>query len=236
MPEEDPALPPDPALLNRQPEWFKAVFYGVIVVSILFFIGLLSSQVLFRARKKADEVEATSNARQISLALREFDTDYGAFPSTATQLQVSQDFPESIIKGETTHSNGFFKQLFEAGLTQSEAMFYAKVDGSRKPDGDISTNFKALERGEVGFAYITGLSSSDDPNTPILLTPLIHGTTRFDPYGLGGKGVAVVLHIDGSARYYKIENDGHIFDKGIDLLSPKHPVWKGKKPDIRYPE
>jgi hypothetical protein len=233
MPKEDPALPPDPALLNRQHNWFKRVLCVVFVPSILF---ILTAPTTIRARKKTDEVEATSNARQIGLALREFDTDYGAFPSAATQLQVSQNFPESIIKGEPTHSNGFFKQLFEAGLTQSEAMFYAKVVGARKPDGDISTNERALEKGEVGFAYIAGLTSEDDPNTPIVLAPIIPLTTKFDPEGFEGGGKAVVLHIDGSARTYKIAKDGRIYDKGIDLLSPKHPIWKGKKPDIRYPE
>lgn len=64
---------------------------------------------------------------------------------------------------------------------------------------------------------------------------MISGTTKFDPENF--RGYAVVLRTDNSVRSYKIEKDGHIYDdKGIDLLSPKHPIWKGKKPDIRYPE
>ncbi len=237
MPEEDPALPPDPALLNRQPKWFKPVYYGVIVASILFLLALLTAPMTIRSRKKADQTEAISNARQIGIALLEFETEYGAFPSAATQAQVTTNFPTSVVKGSVgADSNGFFKQLFEVGLTESEAMFYAKVKGSRRPDGDISTNAKALEKGEVGFAYITGLSSFDFPNTPILLTPMIPGTTKFDPKAFKNSDNAVVLRSDNSVSSYKIENDGRIYDKGIDLLSAKHPVWKGKKPDIRYPE
>ena len=237
MPEEDPALPPDPVLLNRQPKWFKPVYYGVIVASILFIQALLTAPLMIRARKKADQTEAISNARQIGIALLEFETEYGAFPSAATQAQVSMNFPTSVVKGSVgADSNGFFKQLFVAGLTQSEAMFYAKVKGSRRPDGDISTNAKALEKGEVGFAYITGLTSKDDPNTPILLAPMIPGTTMFDPKAFKNSEHAVVLRVDGSASSYKIHKDGRIYDKGIDLLSSKHRVWKGKKPDIRYPE
>ena len=72
------------------------------------------------------------------------------------------------------------------------------------------------------------------PAHPLVLTPLIPGTTNFDPKPFDGK--AIILHIDNSVRTYDIHKDGHVYDKGINLLSPKHPVWKGKSPDIRYPE
>jgi hypothetical protein len=98
----------------------------------------------------------------------------------------------------------------------------------------VVTPGEALKKGEVGFSYITGLSFKDDPLTPIVLTPLIPGTTKFDPKPFNGK--AIVLHIDNSVRTYDINKDGHVYDKGIDILSAKHPIWKGKAPDIRYPE
>jgi hypothetical protein len=88
--------------------------------------------------------------------------------------------------------------------------------------------------GRGRFSYVSGLSTKDDPTTPIVLTPLISGTTKFDPKPFKGK--AVVLKIDKSVEVYENQKDGHIYRDGIDLLSPKHPVWKGKAPDIRYPE
>jgi len=238
MPEGDPALPPDPALLNRQPKWFKKVFYGLIVASILFAIalmGLMFAPMFIRVNKNADQTEAISNARQIGFALLEFDADYEAFPSDTTVGLVARSHPAHGYDLTGKSSNAMFRQLIAAELTLSERIFYAKVMNSRIADSDILPG-KALERGEVGFAYIPGLSTKDDPNTPIVLAPIIPGTTKFDPKGFGDRGNAVVLHIDGSARTYKIEKDGRIYDKGIDLLSSKHPVWKGKKPDIRYPE
>jgi hypothetical protein len=235
MPEEDPALPPDPALLNRQPKWFKPVFYGMIVASILFILALVTAPMTVRARKKADQTQAVNNARQIGLALLEFDGGYGTFPSDATAAMVTESRPAHGFDLSGKSSNAMFRQLFAADYTYSEEMFYAKVRNVTKPDG-IFAHGKALEKGEVGFAYITGLSSADDPNTPIVLAPMIPGTTKFDTRGFEGYGQAVVLHIDNSVRSYKIEKDGRIYNKGIDLLSPKHPVWNGKKPDIRYPE
>jgi hypothetical protein len=114
-------------------------------------------------------------------------------------------------------------------------MFYAKTKDCKKPDG-IITRGEALKRNEIGFSYNAGLTSTGaDPLTPIVLTPLIPGTTKFDAKPFDGK--AIILHIDNSVRTYDIAKDGHIYDaKGINLLSPKHPIWKGKAPDIRYPE
>jgi hypothetical protein len=39
-----------------------------------------------------------------------------------------------------------------------------------------------------------------------------------------------------SVSTHKIHKDGHVYDKGIDILSPDHPIWNGVVPDIRYPE
>ncbi len=232
MPEEDPALPPDPAFLNRQPKWFKPVFHGAIVASILFVLALFFAPLLLRSRKKSNQTEATSNARQIGLALFEFETDYGEFPNETTKALVKNN-PGTTIDLTGTSSNTLFRQIFAANITQSESMFFAKTKDSRKPDG-IITPENILESGECGFSYIAGLSSKDDPSTPIALTPLIPGTTKFDPKPF--KGFAVVLQIDNSVRSYKIENDGHIYRDGKNLLSPKHPIWKGIAPDIRYPD
>lgn len=234
MPEEEPALPPDPALLNRQPKWFKKVFYGVIVGSNLFLLVLLSLPFFVRTNfRRADQVEAISNAHEIGAVLFEFEKRYGSFPDEKTAKTVTENFPDHGLNLSGKSSNALFRQLFAANLTQKEGMFYAKVKDSRRPDGVIDPG-EALKKSEVGFAYIAGLSSTVDPNTPVLLSPMITGTIMFDPKPFYDR--AVVLRIDGSATSYTIHKDGHIYDKGIDLLSPKHPIWKGKKPDIRYPE
>ena len=120
-----------------------------------------------------------------------------------------------------------------AGITESENIFFAKIKNTIEPDGDISPG-QALKKGEVGFSYISGLSSTGNPKTPVVLTPLIPGTTKFDPEPF--KGRATILHIDNTASIYDIHEDGHIYDKDGDILSPNHPFWNGKAPDIRYPE
>ena len=219
---------------KKKPDWVRRAVWGGIA-GLLLSIVILSLPVVLRPRHRssADRTEAVHNARQIGVALIEFENTYGCFPTDDTSALVTKANPDHGFDLSGKSSNAFFLQLLAANLTQNESMFYAKVKNSRKPDGVVVPG-EALKKSEVGFAYIPGLSSTVDPNTPILLSPLIPGTTKFDPETF--RGYAVVLLTDNSVRAYKIEKDGRIYDKDIDLLSPKHPVWKGKKPDIRYPE
>jgi len=212
-----------------------------IGLAIFILLGLIASFFIWQNAKmrhrggRSDQTEAISNARQIGLALFEFETEYGTFPAESTVAEVANAYPAHGIDLSGTSSNALFRQLFAADITQSEQMFYAKTKtkGWRKPDG-IITPGNILEPGTCGFTYISGLSTKDDPMTPLALTPLITGTTTFDPKPFKGK--AIVLQIDLSVRTYEIKKDGHIYQDGIDLLSPKHPIWKGKAPDIRYPD
>jgi hypothetical protein len=220
------------------PEKPKAVFSQLWLVLIAIFGGalILSATSAFssviRARQVSNEKNAVSNARQIGLALSKFAKTHSSFPdeSTATRFDggkhAGYDFSGSS-------SNAAFRQVFAAEITQSEDIFYAPIPGVRKPDG-IITPGDVLKNGEVGFSYISGLFAKSDLATPIALTPLNPGTTHFNPRPFGAR--AIVLFTDNTVRSYKIAKDGHIYDKGIDLLSPKNPIWKGKAPDIRYPE
>ena len=232
MPEDDPSPAPYPALLNRQSKWFKRLIYGIIVVAfaLVFVLGIATNWL--RSRKDSDQGRAISNLGQLYYALIGFDEEYGSFPNEETATRIREDFPTDIdLSGPS--SNALFRQLFVAGKIDAEEIFYARIESIKKPDRNTSPGH-LLEKGEVAFSYISGLSTKDDPTSPLLLTPLITGTTRFDPKPFKGK--AVVLQIDKSVVVYEIQKDGHIYRDGIDLLSPKHPVWKGKTPDIRYPE
>lgn len=57
---------------------FTLVELLVVIVIIASLAGLTAPMVI-RQRKKADQTEATNNARQIGLALLEFENDYGSY-------------------------------------------------------------------------------------------------------------------------------------------------------------
>ena len=78
------------------------------------------------------------NARQICLALHEFENKYGTFPNDQTKFELDKSYVHKVYVGGTS-SNALFRQLIASGITQSEQVFYAKTPGSRRPDGVILT-------------------------------------------------------------------------------------------------
>lgn len=224
--------------MNAEPNKSKRFNYKlaiILLVSSVAVILLILPMFMGRMGGRGHERSRTiSNAKQIGLALFEFEQDYEAYPNNETLKAVTDAFPEHSHDLTGNSSNALFRQLLAAEIAYSEEIFYSKTKSSRKPDGNIALG-EALNKGEVGFAYISGLNAKDDPSTPLVLTPLIPGTTKFDPEPFDG--TAFVMQIDQNVRTYIIHKDGRIYDKdGIDILSPEHPIWKGKAPTIHYPE
>ena len=228
MPDEIP--PDEPIEKPKKPFPWRHWLLGAF---ILFLLALLTAPMTIRCRKKSEQTEATSNVRQIGLALFEFETEYGTFPSDETAKDVAENNPEYKLDLSGKSSNALFRQLFAANITQWEQMFYAQVKGTRKPDGDTSPG-KCLAPGEVGFGYVAGISTAGGPTRPIAFCPILPGTDRFDPKPF--KGAAVILRVDNSVTSVKIDKDGHAIVDGKNILSPDHPVWRGIAPDIRNPE
>ncbi|MEO8616936.1 MAG: type II secretion system protein [Luteolibacter sp.] len=183
---------------TRMRRGFTLVELLVVIVIIAALAGLTAPMVI-RQRKKADQTEAVNNARQIGLALFEFETEYGSFPDDSTATAVKDATDTGLVSGST--SNDRFRQLIRAGIAQSETMFYAKSAYTKKPDGIMTTDAQALGEGENGFGILMdttkGLSAAGNPSRPILATPFkvaMDGT--FDTDFFDGK--AVVLKLDNS--------------------------------------
>lgn len=193
---------------------------------------LIVPQVLYTQRRGPCGARmAVNNVRQVHQALFEFDVEYGNFPDAATIPKVQGDTSTTMPLGTIT-SNDYFRQLLALGLG-NEAMFYAGSGKFGKPD-DLFSGAKALQKGECGFAYVMGLSTSNDSSMPLVMGPVIPGSRRFDPEPLKGK--AVILRIDGSAISYPIMKDGKIDMGGGVHLDPARPMWNGKPLTIAWPE
>ncbi len=132
----------------------------------------------------------------------------------------------------SSSSNELFRQLIANGI-KSEKPFWAKTAISRRKGNDI-LGPDTLVKGECGFTYIAGLSAAGDPETPLIMTPVIPGTRKFDRKPFGEK--AVVYFRDGSVKALTIDKTGHVIVNGMNLFDPRQPYWHGKAPDIKWPE
>ena len=208
--------------------------FWLFVVLLIAILAGFTQPMVRRSHRTSDQTEVVRNLRQIGLAIFEFDTEYGVYPNDTTAALVTKKHPGHGHNLSGNSSNALFRQLFAAGLTQSERMFYAKVQGTRKPNNDISPG-EALKKGEVAFGYIAGLSSEGNPARPIAFCPIIPGTDRFDPKPFDGK--ACVLRGDGSVTSVNIDKHGHVLLGGVNMLSAENPIWgDDDKIDIRYPD
>lgn len=200
---------------------------------LLFVLAALSAPQFFESRKFVIQTEAVNNARQIGIALFEFETEYGKYPDADTIAEVRLKTGRDLDLG-TTSSNDFFRQLLAAGIAQSETMFHANVTGAKKPDNRFSRG-DALLDGECGFTYFLGAKSIDNPKRPVAVTPMIPGTDRFEKLK-GFSGRAVVLRMDNTVSSLPIDENGHVIIDGRNMMDPHHPIWDGHAPTIAWPE
>ncbi len=204
---------------------------GYLVLGIFFiivFLVALSAPI----RKRAYQTEAISNAKHIGMALYAFEDEYGSYPNAATAKLIAEKTSTPEITGSS--SNARFRQLFSAGITESEQLFYAKTPNTRKPDGNISDN-EAIAPNECGFGYIDNIPPKITDSRPIAMAPFISGTTKFDPEPFGGK--AVILWTDNSTRALPIDRTtGEVILDGKSILDPSHPIWAGTPPNLVLPE
>jgi prepilin-type N-terminal cleavage/methylation domain-containing protein len=218
---------------------FTLVELLVVIVIIAALAGLTAPMVI-RQRKKADQTEAVNNARQIGLALFEFETEYGSFPDAATAEQVATNTQTTAVS--SLDANSRFRQMIRAGVAPAESMFYSKTVYTRKPDNAFETDQKALANGEVGFGIITradgtGLSAAGNPSRPICATPFtsaLNGEFDFDIYD----GKAVVLKLDNSVTSLSIiKTSRQVLINGNSLTTDGNAtVWGDSNPvQFAYP-
>ncbi|MCW1887146.1 hypothetical protein OKA04_20575 [Luteolibacter flavescens] len=229
-PPDLPAPPPGPEAKKSRDRMTLVILIGGICALLAMF-AVSDRLVVVRSPVRADFVEASNNIRQVHLMLADFDAEFGSFPDASTVSAVQSDTGTTLVLG-TSSSNDLFRQLIAYNVNV-ESIFWSKTDGSpRKPDNVLGSG--ALKKGECGFTYISGLSSSSDPSAPLAMAPVIPGTWRFDPTRY--EGDAVVIQVDGSVKHYPIDKNGDVMIDGMSIFDPRQPYWRGKGPDIKWPE
>jgi hypothetical protein len=206
-------------------------------VSIAFAVYFLAIALPFsRAPTRKHTARTLSTAQrtlaQVHLALLDFDSDDGTFPNASTIADVKFVTSTTLPLG-SVNSNELFRQLIATDTAKSEKLFWAPTGSTPRQPNDI-LGADTVKKGECSFTYIAGLSSSSDHTAPVAMAPVIPGTQQFDPKPFNGR--AVVLRIDGSAKAEPIDKHGDVMIGGMNLFDPRQPYWRGKAPDIKWPE
>ena len=203
------------------------------VMTILVVLAGIAPASIFKSLKRASLAQAINNAKQVKLSLDAFAIDFdGQYPN--------DDTADYVIEGGTgeTYSNDYFRQMFLAGVTESEKIFWVKnsavaskfaPDDKVKEAGRVQAD-EVLQKGDVHWAYITDQTNLDTGSRPLILDGYKRGTSEWDPNTWDQK--VIVLAIDGSCRTMGMRaSDGKVLDGSRkDILSAQADAWDGEDP------
>lgn len=197
----------------------------LVVITIMLALAGMAYPVVMGRIWDAEKVKITNNAKNIALALSDFDRSFNSYPDERTAERIEENPAYLKVEGMTLYgdsSNPYFRQLLATLKTDAEDLFYANITpamGARpiKPDKRIA-NGMGLVQGENAYGYvmldrgeesigISGLTARGD--TPIMVTlPNITdnaGVVAYDVEAL--KEQVFVIRADNSAEF--IDLDGN---------------------------
>lgn len=124
-------------------------YLTMLIIPIAALAGL-AMPVIMKNKMAAERTESMSNLRQTGLALFEFGEEYGTLPSDELAAE------EEMLAGLT--GVRVLDQLEAAGLVQ-----------------DIDRLLAVGSRWKGDWLYFPGLSTTGDPDSPVLISPEIDG-------------------------------------------------------------
>ncbi len=206
-----------------------------VVFAVLFTVAIAVSVPMIRKQQRNADFEQTwRNMRPVSLAILEFNQEFGEFPSGTTHPIVMEATGHD--PGPWTGSaNDCFRQLIAYGIQSEDIFFAVHPEGSHEPDNVIGPlASEALKPGEVGLSYIYGLKHPTPPGTPILIAPMKTGTHLLhDIYD----GRVAVISMDAATLPCTVNRRGEVLlPDGTLLFDPARRCWQNHPIDIRHPE
>ncbi len=200
----------------------------LVVITIIAILATVATPMIGKARVSARMIPATKNVQSILTSMTLYSGDYGGL------------YPEG-----TGNSNVALRQLFPDSCNV-EKIFYIQgdrtfCDPTTPPDEQYGEangemNGQALEAGENHWAYVSGLTDSNKPSTPVLADGFTDGIGRYEDknHVWAQPNKAIVGFLDGSASALKLRNGepqapqgGNYFeipdiidDENVEVLNP----------------
>lgn len=225
-------------MAKSQRSLFPILFIGVL----LLIVALLAIPKFRKMEEETNRANAFTNAKQLAIALTEFDSLYGGFPSEETK-QLLIDEGEKIQNGDT--ANTYLSQLLISQALDSEKVFYVpRLPGTKEGDDVFDSPSTALAQGENGWGYVRVKEAklTKGPRSrsePVLVAPLVTGgpKPKFDPHVYKGSGI--VLHLDSTVTIYRIDSQGDLIHPKTStniFLNGEDTIWgSSDTPDVKAP-
>lgn len=173
----------------------------LVVITIIAILATVATPMIGKARVSARMIPATQNVKSILTSMTLYSGEYGGL------------YPE----GTEGNSNQALRQLFPDNC-DTEKTFWVQgdvvfCDPKSPPDEDYGEangefNGKALEAGENHWAYVSGLSDSNQGSTPILADGFTDGIGAYDDkrHVWAQPNKAIIGFRDGSANAVKLRD------------------------------
>ena len=203
----------------------------LVVIAIIAILASIALPAFSAVQERAKQTKDLSNGKQVALSLKQFALDNnGVFPNRVYGGALAYDAAPALAAGNS--SNDALRWLVPT-YTNSEDIFVVpgsvwSVGDDNSLDAALNTSGGAtypvagggvdlttLASGEVGYAYITNLNDTSNPQLPILVDGFQIGTitTAGGTYpndktitgGVWGGTRAVVIFVDGSGRVMKCD-------------------------------
>jgi prepilin-type N-terminal cleavage/methylation domain-containing protein len=176
----------------------------LVVITIIAILASIALPVFTSVTDRANQTKNLSNAKQIALACKLFAGDHdGKFPFQNGQVDPPVDI---AAPGTGSNSNQIFASLVPAYVPTEKIFYLAKSFWSpTAPDENTATAADRVEQQTNNFAYMFGLSDTDNPNYPLVFDAPTATVTTYptNPALKGGvwKGrKAIVIHTDTSGN------------------------------------
>lgn len=190
----------------------------LVVISIIAILAGIAVPASMGVIDKGKQTKDLSNAKEVFKGLIQFAMDHdGAFPSMPQQDTTNAN---STSNGTSTlqNANDAYANLVPK-YVPTENIFWisgSKWCNSVAPDENTAVG-SALSAGENGYAYITGLNTSSNPNFPVIAdgfsqSPGVYTNDPNQPGGVWKGKVAIVVRVSGAGAAMPLSMDYRVLD------------------------
>jgi prepilin-type N-terminal cleavage/methylation domain-containing protein len=211
----------------------------LVVIAIIAILASIALPAFSSVQQRAKQTKDLSNGKQVALALKQFALDNdGQFPNKVYGSGTpASDYASATTLAATSTSNDAFRWLLPTYVNSEDifvvpgsAWCLAGADnvldtayGTASNPGTLRPPTAAGTGSECGYAYITNLNDTSNPQFPLLAdgfsTTIPNYTkTQTDPGGVWSAQRAVVIFVDGSGKVMKVDDPTN-----LTVNRPAHP-------------